>query len=614
MMPIDRSNSVMQLGSLFVALLLSCWAAPLAHARQDIEVQATARDRNVYIGQPVQLQISVNGSQSPSEPIWPALEGVDVNPLGGQTTSHSFTSNINGRISESRFEGYIFNYEVVFQKAGVQTIPALTVIVDGKEYYSNPVSVTVRQPQERSEVRLRLSVDNPSPYVGEAIELKATLYLLKTVQDVSLRFPNLDGKFETYDTSDANAMGGGQQTIEFLGSRVPGERGQATLDGQQYETFTMRKYLVPLHEGEQLLGPATLNCEIVVRASRSFFDDNQVQRAAVPSNELRLDVKPVPTEGQPPHFTGLIGRYRISAAASATDVNVGDPITLTIRVGSTGTVLREPHLNLEDQPTFKDRFRISESPSEPSRQRGELIYEQIIRPLSDDVNEIPPVELPYFDTQTGKYAVATTNAIPLKVRPTRIVTAGDAQGAAPNGPVGSGVEDASGGIAYNFSAAECLVDQRFNLMVALQNPLWITAIGGPPALYIAALLVGVWRKRDQGDQAGKRRRRALAGARSALGDSSSGQSPVERVGRVVRQYVADRFDRPAAGLTTADCVELVSEVDPVMGQRLRAILDQCDAARYSGTSSQQADDLSQTAETLLAAIDRATASGEAVKA
>ncbi len=614
MMLMSRSNSILRLVSLLAALLLTCGPAPLAQARQDIEVQVVAGENSVYVGQPMPLQIKINGSQSPNEPVWPALDGVDVNPLGGQTTTQSFTSIINGRRTESRFEGYIFNYEVVFHKAGTQTIPALTVMVNGKEYHSNPVSVTVLQPQDRPEVRLRLAVDNATPYVGEAIELRATLYLLSTVQKVSLRFPNLEGKFEAYDTPEVDPNNPGQPTVEFLGSRVPGEQGQATLDGRQYQTFTMRKWLVPLREGEQHVGPATLSCEIVVRASRSFFDDDQVQRVAVPSNDLRLDVKALPAEGRPPHFTGLIGRYRVSAAASASEVNVGDPITLTIRVGSTGPVLRDPHLNLGDQPEFASHFRISESNAEPRRQRGEIVYEQVIRPLNDSVTEIPPVEVPYFDTQSGQYAVASTEAIPLKVRPTRIVTAGDAQGAAPAGAVGSDVEDASGGIAHNFGAAECLVDQRFNLLAALQSPRWITALGAPPALYFAALLAGAWRRRGQGDQAARRRRRALAAARRALADSSTGDSPVARAGRAVRQFIADRFDRPAAGLTTADCVECVGKVDPALAQRLHDLLDQCDAARYSGTSSEYAGDLVKTAEGLLAAIDRAATSGEAAKA
>lgn len=583
-------------------------------AQQDIAVQAGVSERSVYVGQPVTFQIRVNGSQSPAEPVWPTLDGVDVQPQGGQNTTQSSITIINGRREERRFEGYIFNYQVVFQKPGLQTIPALTVDVDGKEYRTNPVVVNVREPQNRSDVRLRIEVDNASPYVGEAVELRATLYLRSTVQNVSLSLPRLDGSFETYDVPGADIQSGRQAPVEFLGSRVQGERGQAMLDGQQYDTFTVRKLLVPLVEGPQQLGPATLSCQVVIRQSRSFFDDDQIERASVPSNAIQLDVRALPEDGKPANFSGLIGRYSVSAAASATDVYVGDPITLTIRVGSGGAVLRDPRIDLTNMPGFRNQFRVTETQTEPERRNGQLIYEQTIRPLSDSVKEIPPIEIPYFDTASGEYAVASTNAIPLSVRPTRIVTAGDAVGAAPGGPLGTDVESAKGGIEHNFSAAESLVDQRFVLAEALESPIWFAALAGPPVLYFGAAFMLMWRKRGRADEAGRRQRRALAVAKRSLGETQANESQADRVGRAVRQYMADRFDRPAAGMTTADCVQLLEPIDASLAERLDQILRECDAARYGGAGAAPGDDLQAKAQALLAEIDRAATRGEAVAA
>ncbi len=588
--------------------------AGASFAQRDIEVQAGVSDRSIYVGQPVTFQVRVNGSQSPAEPVWPKLEGVDVQPQGGQNTTQSSITIINGRREEHRFEGYIFNYQVVFQRPGLQTIPALTVVVDGKEYRTGSVTVNVREPQSRSDVRLRIEVNNTSPYVGEAVELRATLYLRSTVQNVSVSLPRLDGRFETYDVPGADVRNGRQAPVEFLGSRVQGERGQATLDGQQFDTFTVRKLIVPLVEGQQQLGPATLSCQVVIRQSRSFFDDDQVERASVPSNAIQLDVKTLPEEGKPANFTGLIGRYTVSAAASAADVYVGDPITLTIRVGSSGAVLRDPRIDLANLPGFRDQFRVTETQSEPERRNGQLVYEQTIRPLKDSVKEIPPIEIPYFDTARGEYAVASTNAIPLNVRPTRIVTAGDAVGASPDGPMGTDVESTKGGIEHNFSAAESLIDQRFVLGEALESPIWIAALGGPPVLYFGAAFMLMWRKRGKADETGRRQRRAMAVAKRSLGETIAGESPPDRVGRVVRQYMADRFDRPAAGMTTADCVELLEPIDTSLAKRLDQILHQCDAARYGGAGAAPGGDLQAKAQALLAEIDKAAARREAVAA
>ena len=41
----------------------------------------------------------------------------------------------------------------------------------------------------------------------------------------------------------------------------------------------------------------------------------------------------MPEADKPAEFYGLVGQYTIAASAAPTKVNVGDPITLTIRIG-----------------------------------------------------------------------------------------------------------------------------------------------------------------------------------------------------------------------------------------------------------------------------------------
>jgi len=461
-----------------VAWLLAALNA--AFAQDSITVRAGVTNDNPYVGEAVRFHLSVNGSEAPIEPDWPALDGVDVRPLGGQVTTQSMMTIINGRRQDQRFEGYVQLYELTFHTPGVHIIPPLSVEIDGNMYRSNAVSVRVIEPQARPDVRMAIEVDNTSPYAGEATNLDVTLYLRSSIQRAALRFPNLEGQFEVLDPPGQAPRSGRRDTIEFLGSGVALERGQAVLDGVNFDTFTFRKVLVPLRAGEQRLGPGSFTCEVIVRAARSLFETDQVERVTVPSNEIRLNVRPVPEEGRPPHFTGLVGRYRVSARASATDVNVGDPITLTVRFSADGGVLRDPRLDLAKQPGFTDRFRISESTAEPRRERDEIVFEQVIRPLSDSVREIPPIEAPYFDTSRGEYAIARSNPIALNVRPTRIVTAGDAEGA----KIASEIEDASEGIAANYGAATALIDQRFDLAAALQSPAWLVALGAPPVFYL----------------------------------------------------------------------------------------------------------------------------------
>ena len=66
-----------------------------------------------------------------------------------------------------------------------------------------------------------------------------------------------------------------------------------------------------------------------------FSNDNKsdkIQRE-VNSQPLKLTVLPLPEQGKPEGFYGLVGRYTIEASATPTQVSVGDPITLIIKIG-----------------------------------------------------------------------------------------------------------------------------------------------------------------------------------------------------------------------------------------------------------------------------------------
>src|SRR5262245_6018297 len=54
---------------------------------------------------------------------------------------------------------------------------------------------------------------------------------------------------------------------------------------------------------------------------------------ALTSNvQAQPGVEEPPVAGRPEDFSGLVGVYRISSSASPTEVNVEDPLTLTVRI------------------------------------------------------------------------------------------------------------------------------------------------------------------------------------------------------------------------------------------------------------------------------------------
>ncbi len=123
-----------------------------------------------------------------------------------------------------------------------------------------------------------------------------------------------------------------------MGSSVVGKISQATVNGRTFNTITFEQVLIPRKAGALTVGPLRAAFEAIVGQRQrgffdSIFDDLSVsERFVVSAPSAMLKVRPLPTEGRPSNFSGLVGEYTLRADASPTAVNVGDPITLSVTV------------------------------------------------------------------------------------------------------------------------------------------------------------------------------------------------------------------------------------------------------------------------------------------
>ncbi|HBS28962.1 MAG TPA: hypothetical protein DEB06_05825 [Phycisphaerales bacterium] len=551
-------------------------------ARAEVTVAAKLSTATAYAGEPVSLTIAVNGSRAPEEPIMPPVAGLTIRALGGQDVSRSSTTIINGRVFEDRFDGYLFQYELAGLAPGEVTIPALDVRVDGRVYQTQPQTLRVLAPQKDQDVVLRLEADRASVYAGEPVMLRVTLGLGKSVNAARFTLPGVEGVFEVATTGQS-APRRGEVSFSLLDREVPTTRGVVTVDGVEYTAYTAELALIPRRAGSFVIGPATAACEVMVAERRTIFDRDVTRRAVVPSNPVRIEVRPLPTEGRPPNFNGLVGRYLISTEASESEVSVGDPIRLSITVRGPlpGSV---PAPDLERQPALAGDFRVGAEQPKGIIEPGRVRFDRELRAQHDRVTEIPPIELPYFNVETGRFEVARSDAIPLRVRPTRTVTTADGFGAVGEAPAPSGVlESNSEGIAHNFTGPDALHDQRFSLARSVLSPVGVATVVAPPALYAGLGVIALVRRSSQSGSDRRRRSRALVTARGALSQPSD--APAAAVSRALRLYAGLRTGRNPDGLTAQECADAFAPAGESLQSRARELLARCDASEYGGASS-----------------------------
>ncbi len=620
-----RLTAIVATVAAVAAVLLVLALTVPASGAEPITVQAAVETDRVYAGESFVYRVIVEGATPQVQPQLPALDAFEVMYEGDQDVSSHSISIINGRRTETVIEQYYFQYRLTALSPGQHTIPAATLTIDGQTYRTEPIAITVVQPTEHQDFKLRLALEKEQVYVGEPVRLQLTWYLRQSVQGFALSMP-LSGAFAAGDPAapaDARQglLSGEYVAVPFLGSEVLARRGQGTLNGEQFTTLTLEKVLIPQEVGQFRIGPAAVELNVVTgqAPSRSLLDDffsgssffrnspfnrETTRKLVVPSNELSLEVLPLP-EPRPASFTGLVGAYSIETAAAPTEVNVGDPITLTIRIRGPEPLGNVPAPALHTQRSLIEDFKVSDAPTAPVVRDGSAVFTQTVRALNDRVTAIPPLDLSFFDVEAGEYRTVRSVPIPLVVRATREVTAADAVGGSGEAPAGTEVETRAEGIVHNYEDADVLTDQGGGLLDRLRHPAWLAALLGPMVIFLGLAAVHVARRRSGADTADRRRGQALREARRELRATHSDTSTeAARTSRAIHGYLAATFDVPVAGLTPAEAERLLRARGMPQAAAVRELLERCDAARFAGLEPDVAGGLCDEAEQLLDAIDR----------
>ena len=159
----------------------------------------------------------------------------------------------------------------------------------------------------------------------------------------------------------------------------------------------------------------------------------------------------------------------------------------------------------------------------PSRNEGSVeknikTFTKTLRARSQDVKEIPPIRIPYFDTAKGKYIIATNTAIPLKVQPTKRITSASTANGGKNT-----VAQLQKGIGHNYTELDTIENQYQGIQLWLRSPLWALLIFAPPAIWLLLFLILKIIQKRQADPEGRRSRQAIHILKSQLNQNFDSQ-------------------------------------------------------------------------------------------
>jgi len=488
---------------IFLFLLLSTVPA----TADSLSAQVKVESREVFVGDPFTLQVVVSGQEQPTPPDLSHLKNFKVEDLGVSNSSSSNVTVINGQMHQSIQFQYIYSYRITPLKSGLFTIPSFQIKTKQEETATRSFQIRVTPPIEDSSFKLIQELSKKSAFIGEPLTLKITWFLASDAEEPHFAMPILNDKRFTVAPLKIERQAGYEYIRLPLatGHEVFAIKGMQKLNGQLFTTITFKEVVIPREVGELSLPQIVVTGKKITGYENSrqmgffgrdpFFDDfftgKQAiyKRFAIPSNTPKITVKALPTVGKPSNFSGLIGDYSIITNATPTEVNVGDPITLTIEIAGPDYLENVTSFPLNLQTELLKSFKIPAEMASPKNSRGVVSFTQTIRPIRADITAIPQLQLVYFDSKDEQYKTATSDSIPLKVSPAHIVTASDVEGVnIENNNDQKSPEIATNGIAYNYTDVEqLLANNNYSNTIRLNN-YWIILAFLPCVIYIFILL------------------------------------------------------------------------------------------------------------------------------
>lgn len=575
----------------FISLLTLLMFA--LHARAFAGVLTAEVDKTVgTIDDQFDFTVTVSG-KAEGEPKFPQVDGLDVVSQGTSTSVQMGWGKYDKQVT--------YTFTLVPTKSGKITIPAIQLKIDDEIQATSPITLTVNEaggaassPGTAADatppVFIERELSSNEIYEGEAVVSTVRFYTRLQIANASVRdnTPN---------------------TIK----RVP-LKGEKTyrkdVKGQTYEVTELKEVLIPQTsgvikvEGYQIIAETVTNNGS--RRSRggssmleqmfggAFMQGNVVPRR-VTAPPVSITVKPLPTEGQPKNFSGIVGDFALKSDLSSRSIQAGDTLTLTLTLEGNGSVegLASPQLDLAnkmkiypDQPSLDDQYNATNGVN------GTAIFKYALVPLVNGAVNLGTISVPIFNPRTKKYETKTADLGIVEV--TGEITAATSAVT----PAQTSSSTASPVAQTNSD----LIEPKSGAALYAQDALsptdhWIVAalVLVPGIVWLALYIVMGARRRSRADVAGTKRHVLQKQLKTKLAEfgehAPTDEATLVSLGQLYRDYLGTYVGSHGAALTQHEITALMQQrnVPEALRQRIVSTMSTLERPIYSGAKLQAAE-------------------------
>ncbi|WP_300804661.1 BatD family protein [uncultured Duncaniella sp.] len=565
----------------------------------------------VYEGDrfPVTFRLTnANGSDLRVAPI----DGCSL--LYGPSTSTSQSYSVtNGRAVSSSSIEYTYYYRA--DKAGRFTIPAASIVADGKRYTTKATEFSIQPRADRDkpasqrpvavddpdtqaagrrvnadDVFVRIILSKSSAYEQEAIGCTIKLY---TKYSISSFLPTRQPSFDGFLIQELDVQPALNEVENYR--------------GQDYMTAILKRCIIfPQKSGRLTINSGNYDISVIQydNVNMGMFQVRQPRESKikVSSNTGSIDILPLPSP-RPDGFNGAVGRFTIDSRLVGNTFRTNDPATLIYTIKGTGNIkyLKEPQIDFPsefEQYTPKSDIQTSVNGNEVS---GTMEIEYTFVPQSVGDFTIGADKFVYFDPSSRSYQTLTTRSYPIKV------------GKGVSAPVSASdqkeIENKNSDIRHIYLGDK---EPSFDHTPVVTRPYYWILYAIVIAITASFIFINRKNARRNADIVGRRTAKASKVARRRLKAAekylraSDAEHFYEEMLKALWGYLSDKLNIPVSQLSRDNiATALESKGYPAEAvESVVSILDDCEMARYTPDSSSRMDEAFTRGEAAINNLER----------
>lgn len=375
---------------------------------QNIETFVVSK--NIDIDQSFNFTIKIKDIDiDPEVDISPMLDNFSVIMGPNMGSEYKF---INGKKSISRS----ISWTIIAKKPGQIKIPRLEVVLDGKQYLTEELTMNVSKKETdtiATDMFLKIEVTDSDVKIGEQVIVTYTFFTRIASKVLSTEFP----KYKDFWV---------EKLFDPAGKQIKPEAwNDIEINGYKYKSIKIYEVaLFPLSEGKFDLNSMIMKIETKEKdpgIRRLFWEDpffdtfsQRTKARILVSEQKTINVSKL--INKPKDFTGAVGSFDIMSSVSSDIVENGTPMTFYLKLIGEGNLsnIGRPIISFPDDFDIFDGEILIERNITDSVS-GAITWEYNIIPRKEGNYIISAISVPFFDTEKESWNLAKSNPIKLNI-------------------------------------------------------------------------------------------------------------------------------------------------------------------------------------------------------